>query len=394
MDKDKSLITLSEAVEAIKTAIMQGQYEALKDVNRIQLAVYYAIGKYLSNNTRKMEYGSGAIKAISEQLRKEMPGLRGFSATQLNEMRRFYEAWYLLDSSYPAIKDLSVTTDKSLDTESSVATDDLLRANNQIDIFNTIVIPNLADFPIEDFFKVPFTHHTRIMARCKDLSARCYYIHRTAEEHLSVDALEKIITQQAFEKQDKIPNNFSKTISNSSMARKAVMMFKDSYALDFINTEEIGERDNQDVDERVVEQKIIQNIKNFIMTFGKDFSFIGNQYHLEVYGVEFFPDLLFFNRELNSLVVLELKIGEFKPSYLGQLTAYLKILDTKVRKAHENPSIGIVLCKSANKDFVEFVIQEYDRPMGVATYKTYDDMPDNLRKTLPNIEELKKLISE
>lgn len=87
---------------------MQGQYEALKDVNRIQLAVYYAIGKYLSNNTRKMEYGSGAIKAISEQLRKEMPGLRGFSATQLNEMRRFYEAWHLLDSSYPAIKDLSL----------------------------------------------------------------------------------------------------------------------------------------------------------------------------------------------------------------------------------------------------------------------------------------------
>ena len=263
---------------------MQGQHEALKDVNRIQLAVYYAIGKYLSKNTRKM-------------------------------------------------------------------------------------------------------------AKCNELPARYYYIHRTAKEHLSVDALEKIIKQQAFENQNKVPNNFSKTISNSSMARKAVMMFKDSYALDFINTEEIGERDNQDVDERVVEQKIIQNIKNFIMTFGKDFSFIGNQYHLEVYGIEFFPDLLFFNRELNSLVVVVLKIGEFKSSYLGQLTAYLKILDTKVRKAHENPSIGIVLCKSANKESVEFVIQEYDRPMGVATYKTYDDMPDNLRKTLPDIEELKKLIS-
>ncbi len=129
-----------------------------------------------------------------------MPRLRGFSATQLNEMRRFYEAWYLLDSSNPTIKDLSV------------ATDNLQRANNQIDIFNTIVIPNLADFPIEDFFKVPFTHHTRIMAKCKELPARYYYIHRTVEEHLSVDALEKIIKQQAFENQDKLPNNFSKTI--------------------------------------------------------------------------------------------------------------------------------------------------------------------------------------
>jgi RecB family endonuclease NucS len=176
------------------------------------------------------------------------------------------------------------------------------------------------------------------------------------------------------------------------MARKAVMMFKDSYALPFINTEEIGERDKQDIDERVVEQQIVHNIKNFIMTFGNDFSFVGNQYHLEIYGEEFFPDLIFFNRELNALVVVELKIGDFKPSYLGQLTTYLKILDTKVRKAHENPSIGIVLCKSANKEFVEFVIQEFDRPMGVATYKTAEDMPERLRKALPDEKELKKLL--
>ena len=130
------------------------------------------------------------------------------------------------------------------------------------------------------------------------------------------------------------------------------------------------------------------------MTFGKDFSFIGNQYHLEVYGVEFFPDLLFFNRELNSLVVVELKLGEFKPAYLAQLTTYLQILDDHVRKPHENPSIGIVLCKSANKDFVEYVIQKYTSPMGVATYKTAADMPEDLRKALPDIEDLKKIISD
>ena len=171
------------------------------------------------------------------------------------------------------------------------------------------------------------------------------------------------------------------------------MMFKDSYMLEFINTEEIGERDIHDIDERVVEQQIVQNIKQFIMTFGRDFSFIGNQYHLEVYGVEFFPDLLFFNRELNALVVVELKLGEFKTSYLAQLTTYLRILDDHVRKPHENPSIGIVLCKTANKDFVEYVIQDYNKPMGVATYKTAADMPDHLRNALPDIEQLKQLIS-
>lgn len=105
------------------------------------------------------------------------------------------------------------------------------------------------------------------------------------------------------------------------------MMFKDEYALDFINVEEIGERDNEDIDERVVEQHIVQNVKKFIMTFRRDFAFISNQYHLEVYGVEHFPDLLLFNRELNAMVCVELKTGTFKSAYLGQLTTYLRILD-------------------------------------------------------------------
>jgi hypothetical protein len=142
----------------------------------------------------------------------------------------------------------------------------------------------------------------------------------------------------------------------------------------------------------VVEQKIVHNIKKFIMTFGCDFAFIGNQYHLEVYGVEHFPDLLFFNRELNAMVCIELKTGVFKSIYLGQLTTYLRILDDHIKKPHENPTIGIVLCKEANREYVEYVIQDYNKPMGVATYTTSKDMPENLRKALPDIEELKKLL--
>ena len=402
--ENKNLIPLSQAVETIKTAILQGQHEALKGANRVQLAVYYGIGKYLSKNTRNFAYGTGALKAISQQLRKELPGLRGFSETQMKDMRRFYEAWQILDkesyvtaheSAMPILEQNSTVTTAQFDiADSTVTTAQLEHAKNQIDILNTIQIPNLSEFPIESFFAVPFTHHSTIISKCKELPARYYYIHRTAEEHLSVEALERLIKQQAYEHQENVPNNFTQTLSNSSLARKAVMMFKDSYMLEFINTEEIGERDIQDIDERVVEQQIVQNIKQFIMTFGKDFSFIGNQYHLEVYGVEFFPDLLFFNRELNALVVVELKLGEFKTSYLAQLTTYLRILDDHVRKPHENPSIGIVLCKSANKDFVEYVIQDYNKPMGVATYKTGADMPDRLRNALPDIEQLKQLIAD
>lgn len=393
---DQSIIPLSQAVETIKTAILQGQYEANKDVNRIQLAVYFAIGKYLSKNTRRLPYGAGAIKAISDQLLRELPGLRGYSETSLKKMRLFYEAWKMLDV------DSSVATDGSQSTiaiaessqESSAATDELQIAYNQIDIYHDMVIPNTIEFPIEDFFAVPFTHHVEIYQKAKDINARYYYIHRTAVEFLSVDRLKKLINENAYEHRELMPNNFRNTLSNSALARKAVMMFKDAYQLDFINTEEIGERDKQDVDEKVVEKQIVQNIKNFIMTFGNDFSFVGNQYHLEIYTEEFFPDLIFFNRELNALVVVELKVGEFKPSYLGTLTTYLRILDDKVRKPHENPSIGIVLCKSANKKFVEYVIQDYQKPMGVATYTTADDMPEQLRKALPDMEDLRRVLSK
>ena len=158
--------------------------------------------------------------------------------------------------------------------------------------------------------------------------------------------------------------------------------------------EELDVRDAADIDEKVVENAIIHNIKNFILTFGKDFAFIRNQYHLDAFGEDQYIDLLFFNRELNCLVAVELKRGKFKTSYLGQLQGYLSVLDGYERKPHENPAIGIILCKDMNKSFVDYVIQDYTKPMGVATYKTSKDMSEKLRKALPDIEDLKKLLDE
>jgi len=391
-NNDNSIL---KAVSAIKTAIMQGQYEAAKDVNRTQLALYYAIGRYLSMNTRKGVWGTGAIEAISERLRKELPGLRGFAVSSLKNMRLFYEEWSILDSNSPITIGQSQHEENQDSNNSPIAIgelNDVTTIDNAIDIRHSLQIPVIGDFPIEDFFRVPFTHHIRIIERLKDAADRYYYIHRTAEEHLSADKLLQLIKESAHKHQALAPNNFANTIPDATMARKSVMMFKDEYLLNFINVEEIGEREDVDVDERVVEQQIIENIKKFIMTFGNDFAFIGNQYHLEAYGIEQFPDLLFFNRELNALVVVELKTGDFKTSYLGQLMGYLTILDAKVKKAHENPTIGIVLCKNANREFVEFVIRDYSKPMGVATYTTSQDMPEPFRNALPNIDELKKLL--
>ena len=368
---------LTNAVLAIKGAILQSQQRALAAINQEQLALYYGIGRFVSMNTRNKNWGKGFIEAVSEQLRKELPGLRGFSAASLRKMRTFYEEWQMLsDNSF-------IETNKLVDVENNsfVGTNELPTVQFKID----------ANFPIAAFMNIGFTHHYAIISKVKDVEQRKFYIQFAADTKAKVEDLELIINDDLYSHQGELPNNFKKTIPDQLQAYRAITMFKDEYLLDFINTEELFIRD-KDRNERVIEQRIVQNVKEFIMTFGKDFTFVGNQYHLEKFGVEEFPDLLFFNRELAALVCVELKDGPFRTSYLGQLAGYLRILDDEVRKPNENPSIGIILCKSANKKFVEYVIQDYDKPMGVATYKTTADMDERLKRLLPPVEELKKLL--
>lgn len=368
---------LSSAVQTIKSAILQSQQRALATINQEQLALYYSIGRFVSINTRNKNWGKGFIEAVSEQLRKELPGLRGFSAASLRKMRTFFEEWHILsDNSF-------VETNTLVNNEhnSFVRTNELPRMQFKID----------ANFPIAAFMNIGFTHHYTIISKVKEIEKRKFYIQFTADTKAKVEDLEKMINNDLYSHQGTLSNNFKKTIPDQLQAYRAITMFKDDYLLDFINTEELFIRD-KDKDERVIEQSIIQNVKEFIMTFGKDFTFVGNQYHLEKFGIEEFPDLLFFNRELAALVCVELKAGPFRTSYLGQLAGYLRILDDEVRKTNENPSIGIILCKSANKKFVEYVIQDYDKPMGVATYKTTADMDERLKKLLPPVEELEKLL--
>lgn len=224
----------NHAAETIKTAILNGQYEAAKGVNRVQLLTNYAIGKYVSMNTRNGVWGTGALKAISERLRKLLPGLRGYGETQLKEMRLFYEGWSFLDTKS------SVTTDDSPCDNSSVATDELQLTDPVEDIMGLIKVATPADFPMEDFLNTPFTHHSTILRKCESNKERYYYMHRCVEEHMAVERLKVIIGNGDFKK-GIVPNNFLDRIGDKSLARKAVMQFKDSYLLDFINVEEIGE---------------------------------------------------------------------------------------------------------------------------------------------------------
>ena len=347
--------------------------------------LYYGIGKYISLNSRNGFWGKGAIDAISEQLDKELPGLKGFSARNLRYMRTFYEEWSMLDSTSKKLEEIG---------DSNLAhTCAKLPDGKSNEIWNTLV-PKVQSFPMDAFLSIGFSHHRLILQKVKNEDARIFYIKRCAEERYSYEVLGKSIAADDYHHQGNLPNNFARTLSASQQALKAIGTFKDEYLLDYINVEELDVRDAADIDEKVVENAIIHNIKNFILTFGKDFAFIRNQYHLDAFGEDQYIDLLFFNRELNCLVAVELKRGKFKTSYLGQLQGYLSVLDGYERKPHENPAIGIILCKDMNKSFVDYVIQDYTKPMGVATYKTSKDMSEKLRKALPDIEDLKKLLDE
>jgi len=390
------MVISKSIIDTIKTAILESQYKAAKAVNAVQLSLYFSIGRYVSEHTRKGYWGTGALEYISEQLQQELPGLRGFSATNIKMMRIFYEEWTsssLLDNYNSSLASDELESDNS---NSTVMTVELEETTEHIYSTDAIIkfsrLSSCGEEFTKYFLSISFTHHRFIMSMVKDIEVRLFYIELAAKESLSVRALQKAIQLDEYKHKGAMPNNFVQTLPASQQALKAISMFKDEYLLDFINVEELGVRDMEDIDERVVEQQIVQNIKRFIMTFGRDFAFLGSQYQVEALGHTHFIDLLFYHRELSCLVAIELKTGSFKNAYLGQLNAYLNILDDFVRKPNENPSIGIILCKDVDKTYAEYMVRTYDKPMGVATFRTADEMPEPLRKALPNIEELKKLL--
>ena len=367
-----------DAVQLIKSAILHSQYKAAKSVNESQLILYYGIGKYISLNSRNGFWGKGAIDTISDQLTRELPGLKGFSPRNLRNMRVFYEEWSVLDTIANDDTNLAEASAKIIEKSSDQI------CNKRLSYLKTI--------RVEEFFEISFSSHLLIISKVKNTDERAFYIKRCASEKFSLEQLKKSIASNDFLHQGSLPNNFTRALNPAVEAFKAINTFKDEYLLDYINVEEIDVRDVADIDERIVENSIVNNVKNFILTFGKDFAFISNQYHIDALGEEQYIDLLFFNRALNCLVAVELKRGKFKTSYLGQLQGYLSVLDGFEKKEHENPAIGLILCKDMNKSFVDYVIQDYSKPMGVATYKTSRDMSDELRKALPDIEELKRLL--
>jgi len=363
------------AVKEIKKAIINSRYQLAKLVNKQAITLYYNIGEYISYRSRKCHWGTSAIKTLSTLLRQELPGLRGFSETSIKDMRIFFEQWQNVFENRQSL---------TADLDSTLSPIGELIINRQL------TTADLTAEQLEMFFNVAFTHHREILRKTSTLNERLFYIQKCATEFWQVPKLRYALNDRLFEKEKIQTTNFPRVISEDKLRRRALEAFKSNYLFDFVDWED----DNDVIDEKVLEAQIVKNIKNFIMAFGQDFTFMGNQYRLTVEEEDLFVDLLFYHRGLRCLVAVELKSGKFKGAYAGQLNTYLSALDELVRRPDENPSIGLILCKEKSDKMVEYAFRNTTTPMGVATYTLTSKLPKQYSEALPNPDDLAKLLQD
>ena len=368
---NQGLLAYRDAVQTIKNAILKSRYRVAESANAEMLGLYYFVGKYISANSRADRWGTGAIETISEQLQGEIPGLHGFSPSNMKNMRMFFEQW---------------STELELNRQLPTAD---FSDGDFFSLFRQLPTADLGENRMMAFCRVGFTHHREILRKCKNADERWYYILRCADEFWSVANLKNRLRADDYASYGSLPNNFSLTMPDEQTAAIAVRSFRDDYLIDYIDIKE-----PDDYDERDVENAIVAEIKKFIMTAGEGFCFIGNQYRLIVDEEEFFVDMLLFNRNLQCLVAIELKKDKFRPADLGQLSFYLSALDKYVRKPSENKTIGILLCREMNRTVVELAVQDYDKPMGVATYRLGADIPEPYSTLIPVIDGVQQILQE
>ena len=358
----------SDFIRELKGRIISSRYHVAKMANMESLKLYFAIGQMIDDKLKIENWGGKILDKISARLQQELPGLRGFSGGNLKKMRVFYNEWR-----------------NSLPIGSSL-TNQLVNEQN---IIGSSLTRELDSGPLKAFFSIPFTHHYEIISKVKTCDARWYYITNSAKNFWTVRHLRTELKNQSHLQEQQLPNNFAVTLEDM-LSNKAIRAFKDQYLLDFVNVED----GDDEIDERVLENEIVLNIKKFLMSLGSDFSFLGNQYRLKVEDDEYFIDLLFFHRGLQALVAFELKKGEFKPEYVGKMNFYLSALDDLIKQSHENSSIGIILCKEKDNKKVEYSFRDFNKPMGVSTFITTSELPEQFKDALPDPQTLKKLLGD
>jgi len=321
----------------IKQKVRQAQYEALKAVNVQLINLYWELGKAISEKQSE-SWGKAIVPTLSKELQKEFPKMSGFSTTNLWLMAQFYSEYHSVENLQPLVGEIS------------------------------------------------WTKHIVILNKCKDNLERQFYILATKKFGWTKNVLIHQIENKTYEKYLLNQTNFEQTLPEN-IKNQAHLSVKDEYTFDFLNLAE-------EHSESQLENALVQNVRNFLLEIGHQFAFIGNQYKLQVGEKEYFIDLLLYHRQLQCLVAIELKIGEFIPEYKGKMEFYLTILNDTIKLDHENDAIGIIICKEKDRTVVEYSLKSSNMPIGVATYNTSAKLPKQYQELLPDREEIAKKINE
>jgi predicted nuclease of restriction endonuclease-like (RecB) superfamily len=382
----------STAVKDIKLAILQARAKAAHLANAEALKLYFFVGGYISKKTRNAKWGSGAIDALSNQLQVELPGLRGFSASSIKRMRVFFEAW---SKTFQIRRLPNIESAKSGNRQiASGGIRPTALGETELMPIRPMPLGEFGEDGFKSFLSLGFSFHSTILEKTQNENERLYYVTRAAKEVWSHSDLLSHLRADDYHHMGALPNNFGKTLSPMALAARAVRSFRDEYLLELVNLDNVDARADQDVDERILSKALVADVEKTIQALGgDDFCFMGREKRLLVEGEEVFIDLLFFHRGLQALVAVELKMGKFRPSYLGQLEFYLSALDSLVRKPNENPSIGLLLCEKMNKGVVEFAVRDKSKPLGIATYQTLRSIPKPYRALAPVIEGVRRVLA-
>ena len=330
---DKSYI---KTLDELKTAIKTAQIKAVLSVNSELVILYWNIGKIILKQQKEQGWGTKVVEMLSNDLQKSFPDMKGLSFRNLNYMRKFAEI-------YP-----------------------------DYSILQQLVA------------KLPWGHNIALIDKIDTNEQRIWNANKIIENGWSRNTLIMQIESGLYNRvnnENKV-NNFALTLPKpqSDLAQE---LLKDPYNFDFLNISEQAK-------EKEIENGLIQNLKKFLLELGKGFAFIGEQYHLNIADQDYYLDLLFYNTKLHSYVVFELKTGEFLPEYAGKMNFYLNAVDELIKSDIDNPSIGIILCKSKNKIIAEYSLKDMTKPIGISEYTITKNIPDNMKQNLPSVEELEK----
>lgn len=320
----------------VKERVRAARYVALKAVNKELVSLYWDIGRMIAERQKVEGWGKSVVQQLAADLQAEFPGVRGYSAQNLWYMRQFFLEYHENVKLQPLVGEISW-------------------AKNLV-----------------------------IMGRCKDPLEREFYIRMTRKFGWTKNVLIHQIENQSYEKSLLGQTNFDQALTPKLRAQ-AELAVRDEYTFDFL---ELGDEHS----ERELETALIARVEDFLRAMGGMFAFMGSQFRLEVGGEEFFIDLLLFHRRLRCLVAIELKVGKFRPEFVGKMQFYLTALDRQVREESEGPSIGIILCKEKNRTVVEYALHDARKPIGVATYRVSRQLPKELEGQLPSPQEIARLL--